>query len=137
MCQMRWQKNFLVRWAFFIFFLCRAVVWSGVEVSVRVVVLPLPLTGKVLPKKRAFYNRDFKRNTFRSKNFSLFQTYKFLWKREKFLRIFSLNVQRIPSIPLFWQYNVVGGFFSSTNKTRYIFLEYTWLKKLQQTHLYI
>ena len=69
------------------------------------------LTGKVLPKKRAFYNRDFKRSTSRSKNFSLFQTYKFLWKREKFLRIFLLNSQRIPSTPLFWQYYVTCSFF--------------------------
>jgi len=36
-------KNFLVRW-FFYFFLCLAIVWSGVEILVRVVVLPLPLT---------------------------------------------------------------------------------------------
>jgi hypothetical protein len=45
MCQMRWQKISFVRWAFFYFFLCRVVVWSGIEVSVRVVVLPLPLTS--------------------------------------------------------------------------------------------
>ena len=66
----------------------------------------LHTTGKVLPKKRAFYNWGFKRNTSRSKNFSLFQTYKFLWKREIFLRLFSLNAQRITSTPLFWQYYV-------------------------------
>jgi len=41
---MRWQKISFVRWAFFYFFLCRVVVWLGIEVSVRVVVLPLPLT---------------------------------------------------------------------------------------------
>ncbi|MCB0517270.1 MAG: hypothetical protein KDD49_14505, partial [Bacteroidetes bacterium] len=46
MCQMRWQKISFVRWAFFYFFLCRVVVWLGIEVSVRVVVLPLPLTVK-------------------------------------------------------------------------------------------
>src|SRR5690348_7187179 len=71
------------------------------------------ITGKVLPKKRAFYNRDFKKSTSRSKNFSLFQTYKFLWKRENFLRLFSLNSQRIPSTPLFWQYYVICRFFYS------------------------
>ena len=66
----------------------------------------LVTTGKVLPKKRAFYNRDFKRSTSRSKNFSLFQTYNFLWKREIFLRLFCQNTQRNPSTPLFWQYYV-------------------------------
>ena len=69
----------------------------------RCFLVELPITGKVLPKKRAFYNRDFKRSTSRSKNFSLFQTYKFLWKRENFLRLSSLNSQRIPSTPLFGQ----------------------------------
>ena len=57
---------------------------------------------KVLPKKWAFDNRDLKRNTSRSKNFSLFQTYKFLWKRGKFLWLFLLNVQRMISTPLFF-----------------------------------
>ncbi|WP_276978610.1 hypothetical protein, partial [Flavobacterium filum] len=38
-------KNFLsCELGIFYFFLCRTVVWSGFEVSVRVVVLPLPLT---------------------------------------------------------------------------------------------
>jgi fatty acid desaturase len=38
-------KNFLsCALGIFYFFLCRTVVWSGVEVSVRVVVLSLPLT---------------------------------------------------------------------------------------------
>ena len=44
-------KNFLsCALGIFYFFLCRTVVWSGVEVSVRVVVLSLPLTEKVLAK---------------------------------------------------------------------------------------
>jgi hypothetical protein len=40
-------------------------------------------TEKVLPKKRAFDYRDFKKNTFRSKNFSLFQTYNFSLEKGK------------------------------------------------------
>jgi hypothetical protein len=62
MCQMRWQKISFVRWAFFYFFLCRVVVWSGIEVSVRVVVLPLPLTFWVLPKAGIFSTK-FNRRT--------------------------------------------------------------------------
>jgi len=54
MCQMRWQKISFVRWAFFYFFLCRVVVWLGIEVSVRVVVLPLPLTFFGFAKWRNF-----------------------------------------------------------------------------------
>lgn len=44
----------------------------------------LVTTGKVLPKKRAFYNRDFKRSTSRSKNFPFFKTYKFSLEKGKF-----------------------------------------------------
>ena len=73
--------------------------------------MKLQLTGNVLPKKRAFDNRDFKRITSRSKNFSLFQTYTFFWKRENFLRRLSLNPHRISSTPLFWQYDVTRSVF--------------------------
>ena len=41
-------------------------------------------TEKVLPKKRAFDNRDSERSTSRSKNFSLFQTYKYSLEKGKF-----------------------------------------------------
>ena len=60
------------------------------------------ITGKVLPKKRAFYNRDFKRNTSRSKNFSLFQTYKFLWKRENFFATIFTKLSKNFFNSAFW-----------------------------------
>jgi len=48
-------KNFLsCALGIFYFFLCRTVVWSGVEVSVRVVVLSLPLTFLGFAKWRIF-----------------------------------------------------------------------------------
>ena len=52
-------KKFPCALGIFYFFLCRAVVWSGVEVSVGVVVLPLPLTVRGFAKWREIEDESF------------------------------------------------------------------------------